>query len=121
MIIKILFQDTELNQCIYERVHQAPDGCALAAAAIASDDVDVIGELIHLISPLLEGSVKSRGPREADWVGWDTERLQPHFDSPTVHRDRRRGRTPIGGTLSELVGSDLLQSQTNRVRVRKSW
>jgi hypothetical protein len=60
MIIKILFEDTELHHS-YERVHQPPGGCALAAAAIASADVEVIGELIHLISPLLEGSVKSLG------------------------------------------------------------
>jgi hypothetical protein len=33
-------------------------GCTFAAVAIASDDVEVIGELIHLISPHLEASVK---------------------------------------------------------------
>ena len=94
MIIRIPFEDTELHQYSYERVHQAPGGCALAAAATASADVEVIGELIHLISPLLEASVSG--------------------DRPAVV-------TQIGGTRSMLVGSDLHLSQTSWVRVRKSW
>src|SRR5215472_3966793 len=61
MIINVLFENTELHQSSYERVHESPDGRALCAGVIASDDFEVIGELIHLISPLLEDSAKGLG------------------------------------------------------------
>jgi hypothetical protein len=42
-----------------------------AAAAVASDDVEMIGELIHLVSPLLRLPLKAEGLGEADWAGRD--------------------------------------------------
>jgi hypothetical protein len=69
MIVEIFFENSELDQRIYKRVHQAADECRPGAAAIAGDHIAIPSERMHLISPLRVGQPNSQ-------IGFDWQHLR---------------------------------------------
>ena len=60
MVIKILFENAGLYQYSYKGGHQLPRGREPDAAATARDDDYLVGEPVHLISPLRVASARAK-------------------------------------------------------------